>query len=65
SMRRIIGESFGWSAEKDIQMTVLRDGKELVLTGKAGVPTNEEKRIVESENITPKNLNLRKAWLKN
>ncbi|MBT8263997.1 MAG: peptidase M61, partial [Muriicola sp.] len=64
SMRRIIGESFGWSAEKDIQMTVLRDGKELVLTGKAGVPTNEEKSIVESENVNEEERKLRTSWLK-
>lgn len=64
SMRRIIGESFGWNAEKEIQMTVLRDGKELVLTGKAGIPTNIERRIVESENANPENLELRNAWLK-
>ena len=64
SMRRIIGESFGWSPEKEIQMTVLREGKELVLKGKAGIPTNEERSIVESENANPENLELRRAWLK-
>lgn len=64
AMRRIIGESFGWSAEKEIQMTVKREGKELVLTGKAGIPTNKERRIVDSENANEAKIKLRTSWLK-
>lgn len=63
SMRAIIGESFTWDADKDIRMTVLRDGNTLELNGKAGIPTYTERRITEIEGVGQEALSLRMSWL--
>ncbi|GGD46630.1 M61 family metallopeptidase [Muriicola marianensis] len=63
SIRVIIGESFSWDAEKDIRMTVLRDGNTIELSGKAGMPTYTERRITEIEGVGEEALSLRKSWL--
>ncbi len=63
SMRVIIGESFGWDAEKEIRMKVLRDGRPLILSGKAGTPTYTERRIVDMEGAAQEALALRDSWL--
>jgi predicted metalloprotease with PDZ domain len=65
NMRTIIGRSFGWDPEMDIAMTVLRDGKEITLSGKAGIPTYNDRSILESEFVNVTTLKLREAWLKN
>ena len=64
SMRAIIGESFTWDAGKEIRMTVLRDGLEIVLNGKAGIPTYTERKILEVDSPSQAALALRKSWLK-
>jgi predicted metalloprotease with PDZ domain len=64
SIRVIIGESFGWDADKEIDMTVLREGKEVRLTGKAGTPTYTELRIVDMESPSEEILALRNSWLR-
>ncbi len=65
SMRSIIGQSFGWDADKDITMSVERDGETLELSGKAGTPTYTERKIVSVNSASEAALKLRKAWLKN
>ena len=65
NMRTIIGQSFGWDPEMDITMTVLRNGNEITLSGKAGIPTYNDRSIVESESVNETALKLREAWLKN
>jgi predicted metalloprotease with PDZ domain len=64
SMRSIIGESFSWDIEKEINMLVNRDGKLIELYGKAGIPVNRERRIVPQSNPTETAKLLRRAWLK-
>ncbi|MEZ2416000.1 peptidase M61 [Muriicola sp. E247] len=63
SMRTIVGESFGWDAEKDIRMTVMRDGELIDLQGKAGTPIYTERKIVEMDSVSEKVISLRRAWL--
>jgi len=65
SMRSIIGQSFGWDADKDITMSVERDGETIELTGKAGIPTYTERKIVSVSAPSEAALRLREAWLKN
>ncbi|NNJ87983.1 MAG: peptidase M61, partial [Eudoraea sp.] len=65
SMRGIIGQSFGWDADKDITMNIERDGEIIELTGKAGTPTYNERKIVSVEAPSEAALALREAWLKN
>jgi len=63
SMRIIIGESFTWDAEKEIRMTVMREGEKIELSGRAGTPTYTERKIVEVDSPDEKTLSLRQAWL--
>ncbi len=64
SIRPIIGESFGWDADKEITMTITRDGQQLQLKGVAGTPTVMVEKIMASGDATAEELALRKAWLK-
>lgn len=64
TIRPIIGASFGWSSEKDINMIVLRDGKEVTLSGKVGTPTVKLKTLVPKENATMEQEKLRAVWMK-
>lgn len=64
SIRPIIGQSFGWTPEKEITMVVDREGTEFSLSGKVGTPTVNTKTIVPVENATEAQLSLRKAWMK-
>jgi len=65
SMRSIIGQSFGWDADKDINMSVERDGETIELIGKAGTPTYNERKIISVNSPSEEAIALREAWLKN
>ncbi len=64
TIRPIIGESFGWSADKEIQMIVARDGEEITLSGTVGTPMVELETIVPMENATAEQEALRNVWMK-
>ena len=64
TLRPIIGESFGWTAETEIQMEIERDGSILSVKGPVGVPTKVVRKVVPLENASPKEIDLREAWLK-
>lgn len=64
AIRPIIGESFGWSPDKEISIVVERNGNEVSLSGKAGNPKVGETTLVPMENASQAQLGLRKAWMK-
>lgn len=64
SIRPIIGQSFGWSPDKEITMVILRNGEEITLKGKVGTPTVKSKTIIPFENPTEAQLALRDVWMK-
>jgi predicted metalloprotease with PDZ domain len=64
SMRGIIGQSFGWNADKDITMSIARDGETIELSGKTGTPTYYERKIVSKNSPSQEVMGLREAWLK-
>jgi S1-C subfamily serine protease len=64
AIRPIIGQSFNWSPDTEITMTVQRGEQELTLSGKVGTPTAMVKTIVPNESATPEQLQLRKTWMK-
>ena len=64
SIRPIIGESFGWDPDREISMTVLRDGEEIKLQGKVGKPMVTVRTLKRSENVSESKSNLREAWLR-
>lgn len=65
SLRPIIGESFGWTPETPIAMTVERDGEMLSVEGVVGQPVKMVKKIVALEDVNEATIELRNAWLKN
>ena len=64
SLRPIIGESFSWTPETVVSMTVERVGELVLVEGKVGQPVKKVKKIVPLENVDQKIIDLRKAWLK-
>ena len=64
AIRPIIGQSFGWSADTDIKMTVQRGEEEVDLEGKVGTPMLNVETIVPFESVSPKESQLREAWMK-
>lgn len=64
AIRPIIGQSFTWSPDTEISMTVQRGDEEVKLEGMVGTPMLEVGTIVPVENVSPKEALLREAWLK-
>ena len=64
AIRPIIGESFGWSPDTEISMTVQRGDEEIELEGKVGSPLVQEQTIVPVKTVAPKGGELRESWLK-
>lgn len=57
--------SFGWTEGQDLTFVVIRDGKEVTLTGKFSKPTAVQDILTASPDATPAQVKLRNAWLKN
>ncbi|SHJ10321.1 hypothetical protein SAMN04487911_11144 [Arenibacter nanhaiticus] len=64
-MQGIISDSFWWSPEKEIIMTVLRGEQELVLKAMAKIPIVTLEVLAPIENATAQQVKLREYWLKN
>ncbi len=65
SIRPIIGQSFGWTSDREITMVVQRGEEELILQGKVGTPMLKVTTIVPIDNLeNTSQSKLRKAWLK-
>ena len=65
SLRPIIGQSFGWTPETVVKMSVERDGELIEVEGPVGRPIKQVKKIVPLENVAQPTIELRNAWLKN
>ncbi|WP_430906728.1 peptidase M61 [Maribacter sp. 2-571] len=65
AIRPIIGQSFGWTPETEIEMVVERDGEELTLTGPVGTPTVNVVSLLPTPTASEAQQELRQAWLKN
>jgi len=64
AIRPIIGQSFQWSPETEIKMTVLRGEEEITLEGKVGTPVLQVETIVPLDDVSPDKTQLREVWLK-
>ncbi|MGB5355087.1 MAG: peptidase M61 [Eudoraea sp.] len=64
SIGPIIGQSFQWRPNRDIEMVVERSQKEINLQGQVGIPLVKVTQIVPLEGVTEKQLNLKNLWLK-
>jgi len=65
AIRSIIGQSFGWTSDREITIVVQRGEEELILQGKVGTPMLKITTIVPIDNLenTPQS-KLRRSWLK-
>ena len=63
NIRDMIIGSFNWKEGDDFTMTVVRDDKEIILTGKLSKPTLLKKSLIADES-NPETSKLREAWLK-
>ncbi|MFN1835303.1 peptidase M61 [Balneola sp. MJW-20] len=63
SAQSIIAPSFQWSPDTDLTMVLIRDGDEIEVSGKVGTPTAMSPSLVEMENATEQQIELRNAWL--
>ena len=64
SIRPIIGQSFGWTPETEINMVLQRGEEEIVVVGKVGAPILHGQNIVPKENVSEAQLKLREVWMK-
>jgi predicted metalloprotease with PDZ domain len=64
SIRPIIGQSFGWTPETEINMVLQRGEEEIVIDGKVGSPVLNAQNIVPMENSSAEQAKLRQAWMK-
>lgn len=64
ALRPIIQESFSWSADRLIKVTVERDDEMVTVEGNVGLPYKKVKKVVPQKNIGQEKITLREAWLK-
>jgi S1-C subfamily serine protease len=64
SAQNILMGSLSWTPDTPLEFGVERDGEDLNLTGRVGVPKVEKFGIQPLEDQTPEQLSLREAWLK-
>lgn len=64
AIRPIIGQSFGWSPETEINMTVERGDKEIAIEGKVGTPLLNAQTIMVKEGTNDGQAKLREAWMR-
>lgn len=64
TIRAIIGQSFSWTGDEEIEMIVDRGGKEVILKGKVGVPTVETEILRSVDSPSQEQLTLRNSWMK-
>jgi predicted metalloprotease with PDZ domain len=59
----MIGQSFQWTPDMDLSMVLIRDGEEVEVTGKVGTPKAMKLTLVEAEDATEEQIQLRNGWL--
>lgn len=64
AIRPIIGQSFGWASDTEIEIIVMRGEEEISLKGTAGTPILKVEKIVPVEVATEAQSKLREAWMK-
>ncbi len=63
NIQQVVSQSFQWTPDTDITMTVLRDGQEVELSGKVGTPLFPKSKLMEATDTTEEQIQLRNWWL--
>jgi predicted metalloprotease with PDZ domain len=64
ALNQLFRDTFSWKEDKDLTMTVMRDGEKLTLTGKVGKPSVLSTGIISKDSATTQEVALREAWLR-
>ena len=64
TIRPIIGQSFGWTPETEINIILQRGEEEIAVSKAVGTPTLNVEAIIPEENISERQSQLKEAWLK-
>ncbi|APQ17805.1 M61 family metallopeptidase [Maribacter hydrothermalis] len=64
SIKAIIGESFAWSSETEVTITIERNGELVTVKGEVGSPVKSVKKIVPLKEVSDDKISLKNAWLK-
>lgn len=59
----LIGGSFGWTPDTELTMVLVRDGEEIEVSGVYGTPVLVSQKLVEDEEATEEQIQLRNYWL--
>jgi predicted metalloprotease with PDZ domain len=59
----VIGQSFSWNEEKEIEIKIDREGEEMLLKGVAGSPMIEENKLAPMPEASEQQTKLRSAWM--
>lgn len=63
NIQQIIPQSFQWTPDTDITMVVLRGDEEIEIAGKVGTPMFANPKLVEVDDATEEQVQLRNWWL--
>lgn len=63
NIRQIIPQSFQWTPDTDITMTLSRNGEEFKLSGKVGTPLYPQQKLREADDASDEQIRLRNWWL--
>lgn len=64
AIRPLIGQSFGWSPDKEISIDVVRNDEKINFKGKVGTPTVMVEELQINPEATSNQIALKNAWLK-
>lgn len=59
----VLGPTFQWTPDTDLSMVLIRDGEEIEVSGKVGEPTAMGMELVEMEDASSDQVQLRNWWL--
>lgn len=63
NMQQIIPQSFQWTADTELTLTINRNGEDFKLQGVVGTPLYPQQKLQEIENATDEQTQLRNWWL--
>jgi S1-C subfamily serine protease len=63
NFRQILPQSFQWTPDTELTLTINRNGKDFKLQGVVGTPLYPQQKLQEVEDATDEQIQLRNWWL--
>ncbi|MEQ9308649.1 MAG: peptidase M61 [Balneolaceae bacterium] len=64
NVQPLLSASFGWTPDTDLTLVLIRDGEEIEISGKMGIPSISISNLTEMQNANEEQITLRNYWLK-